>query len=134
MIQENTMPGEPLTKEQLINYNEIELRVILQQAIEILDFFKANKTKFKNQSLHAQLKALYPALDKDTRKYDEMFNATEEGTTVFYDIVKGSSSLIMTAPMPKKAIFNQFVAAYNTDEKAVQGIINKTLKDKYFKQ
>ena len=128
------MVGEPLTKEQLINYNEIELRVILQQAIEILDFFKANDVKFKNQTLNAQLKGLYPALDKDTRKYDEIFNATEEGTTVFYDIVKGSSALIMTAQMPKKAIFNQFVAAYNTDEKAVQGIINKVLKDKYFKQ
>lgn len=128
------MIGDKLTKEQLINYNEIELRVILQQAIEILDFFKANDVKFKNQSLNTQLKALYPALDKDTKKYDEMFNATEWGTTVFYDVVKASSSLVMTLPMPKKMIINQFVAAYNTNEKAVQGIINKVLKDKFFKQ
>ncbi len=128
------MVGEQLTDQQYINYSEIELRIILQQAIEILDEFKRRNHKFKNQSLQSQLTALYPALDKDTKKYDEMFNATQEGTTVFYDVVKASSSLIMTLPMPKKMIMNQFVAAYNTDEKAVQGVINKVLKTKYFKK
>ena len=119
---------EKLTNQEYLNYNEIELRIHLQRSIEIMDEFARLDHSFKNKSLNQMLKALYPALDKQTKKYNEIFQATEEGTSVFYDIVQTNIAIVMSAVLPGKNTFNRFIMAYETDQKAVDGIITKTLK------
>jgi len=118
-----------LTQQEYLNYNEIELRIHLQRSIEILDEFARLDHSFKNKPLNQMLKALYPALDKQTKKYNEIFQATETGTSVFYDIVQNNIAITMSATLPGKNTFNQFIMAYEADQKSVDGIITKVLRN-----
>lgn len=120
-----------LTEDQYIGYCEIELRIIMQRAIEILDEFKRLKYKSKNQTLQAGLKAIYPSLDKETKKYNDIFDKSEEGTSHFYNVVTANASLVMSDHLLNKAIINAALAAHELNPKAVEGIINKIILEKF---
>jgi hypothetical protein len=122
-----------LTPQQQINFKKIELRILIQQAIESIDWIndveKKNNIKEKNLSLKSQLKAIYPVLDKESKKYNEIFNATEEGTTVFYEIVSRNVELVMMHNLIDKNFILCCFEAKQKNDKALMGIINKILKD-----
>ena len=66
-----------ITPQQEVNFKKIELRILIQRAAEVIDDLndieRKQGIKEKNKSLKAQLKALYPTLDKETKKYDEIY-------------------------------------------------------------
>lgn len=121
-----------LTPQQELNFKKIELRILIQCATEVIDKIndieKKNGLKEKNKSLQSQLKAIYPTLDKETKKYDEMFNATEEGTTVFYEVVYRNVQLVMHRNLLDKNFILCCFEAKEKNEKALMGIIQKILK------
>jgi len=119
-----------LTKEQYQAYNIIELSVLLQRSIDILDELNAIDHKIKNKPLAAQLKAIYPSLDKQTKLYNSMFEVEQEGVSHFYDITKRNSEYIMSNNLLDKALICSFLVAHEIDSKAVEGIINKVIKSK----
>jgi len=119
---------EGLTDSQKTGYNLIELRILFQRAIEVMDDLKIIEYPLRNKQLHALLKGLIGPLDKETRKYNAMFDVCEEGTSVFYHTVKDSCSWIMEKHLFDKALFAQYQRAHDLDHKAVEGIINKVIK------
>lgn len=120
-----------LTEQQKSAYDQIELRIIFQRAIDILDF---SIHKSKNKSLHSQLKALMPALEKETKKYNDIYEVESEGVSHFYDITVQNSQYIMGYGLLDKALICSFLVAHELDPKAVEGIVNKTIKRKYLKK
>ena len=125
-----------LTKEQQLGYLEIELRVLFQRAIEVMDEINHVSDELKIQSndfktnikLKAQLKGVYGPLDKQTRRYNDIYEASEEGTTVFYNITKANTELVMHHNLLDKSIICQALAAHEKNPKAVEGIFAKILK------
>lgn len=121
-----------LTPQQQINFKKIELRILIQQATEVIDEINSierkNGLKEKNKSLQSQLKAIYPTLDKETKKYDEIYNASEEGTTVFYEIVKRNIQLVMNRNLIDKNFILCCFEAKQKNEKALMGVIQKIIK------
>lgn len=117
-----------LTKEQEIGFSQIELRVILQRAIEIIDDLKVHAPEQNNKKLQAQLKAIYGPLDKETRKYNDIFEASEEGTTAFYEVTQANALLVMRNHLLDKSFICQAVMAHEINPTAIEGIINKLLK------
>lgn len=121
-----------LTPQQELNFKKIELRILIQRATEVIDEIndaeRKNGLKEKNKSLQSQLKAIYPTLDKETKKYDEIYKASEEGTTVFYEIVKRNVQLIMNRNLIDKNFILCCFEAKQKNEKALMGVINKILK------
>lgn len=119
-----------LSEKQFQAYNLIELSILFQRAIEILDDLNAIDHKLKNKALASQLKALYPSLDKQTKQYNEMYNAEQEGVSHFYDITKKNAEYIMNYNLLDKALICSFLIAHEINTKAVEGIINKVIKEK----
>lgn len=121
-----------LTPQQELNFKKIELRILFQRAIEVIDEIneaeRKNGLKEKNKSLQSQLKAIYPSLDKETKKYDEIYKASEEGVTVFYEIVKRNVQLIMNRNLIDKNFILCCLEAKQKNEKALMGVIQKILK------
>lgn len=121
-----------LTPQQELNFKKIELRILIQRATEVIDEIndteRKNGLKEKNKSLQSQLKAIYPTLDKETKKYDEIYKASEEGTTVFYEIVKRNVQLIMNRNLIDKNFILCCLEAKQKNEKALMGVIQKILK------
>ena len=121
-----------LTKEQEIGFNQIELRVTLQRAIELIDYLNLNSKEIKNKKLQSNLKSLYTILDKDTKKYNELFEATEKGTTAFYNIVADNNLLVMKHNLINKNLINKVIMANeinpNAMEKALYNILSKDQK------
>lgn len=124
------MKNIKLTKEQFQAYNIIELSILFQRSIEILDELNNIDHPIKNKALASQLKAIYPSLDKQTKLYNEMYNVATEGVNHFYDITKRNSEYIMGFNLLDKALICSFLVAHEIDSKAVEGIINKTIKKK----
>jgi hypothetical protein len=122
-----------LTPQQQINFKKIELRILIQQAIESIDWIndveKKNGIKEKNLSLKSQLKAIYPTLDKECKKYNDMYSATEEGTTVFYEIISRNVQLVMHHNLIDKNFILCAFEAKQKNDKALMGVINKILKN-----
>jgi len=121
-----------LTPQQELNFKKIELRILFQRAIEVTDEIneaeRKNGLKEKNKSLQSQLKAIYPSLDKETKKYDEIYNASEEGVSVFYEIVKRNVQLVMNRNLLDKNFILCCFEAKQKNEKSLMGVINKILK------
>lgn len=121
-----------LTKEQEIGFNQIELRVTLQRAIELIDHLNLNSKEIKNKKLQSNLKSVYTILDKETKKYNDLFEVTQEGTTVFYNIVVDNNLLVMKHNLMNKNLINKAVLANeinpNAMEKALYNIISKQQK------
>jgi hypothetical protein len=121
-----------ITPQQEVNFKKIELRILIQRAAEVIDDLndieRKQGIKEKNKSLKAQLKALYPTLDKEAKKYDEIYKASEEGTTVFYEIVKRNIQLVMHRNLLDKNFILCCFEAKEKNEKALMGVIQKILK------
>jgi hypothetical protein len=123
-----------LTKEQKIGYNLIELRILFQRSIEILDELKSMDHRSKNNSLNSQLKALIPSLEKETKKYNEIYEVESEGTSHFYNVTVTNSQYIMSYSLLEKALICSFLIAHEIDSKSVEGIINKVIKNNNLKK
>lgn len=119
-----------LTKEQQLGFNQIELRVILQRAIELIDDLNYSSKEIKNLKLKSNLKSIYGILDKETKKYNDLFEATAEGTTAFYDVVVANTLLVMRNNLIDKNLINKAVLANEINPKALEGILDKILKEK----
>jgi len=121
-----------ITPQQEVNFKKIELRILIQRAAEVIDDLndieRKQGIKEKNKSLKAQLKALYPTLDKETKKYDEIYKASEEGCVVFYEIVKRNIQLVMHRNLLDKNFILCCFEAKEKNEKALMGVIQKILK------
>lgn len=125
-----------LEKHQELGYLEIELRIIFQRAIEIIDeikylqdYLKVNSSDHKtNKKLQAQMKAVYGPLDKQTRKYNDIFEASEEGTTAFYNTTQANALLVMRNHLLDKSFICQALMAHEQNPRAIEGIIDKILK------
>lgn len=124
------MMSTELTPEQVRNFNLIELRIVNQRYIEILDDLLKYNLPTNNKKLRAGLKAIYHMLDKETKKYNELYEATPEGTSVFYEICKTNAELIMSGVILDKNFIHKAISAHRFNPKAVDGIIDKILKEK----
>ena len=116
------------TKEQIQAQELIELRLVFQRAIELMDNLEVNNDPFKNKQLNSQLKGVYGVLDKQTKRYDDMYKVSPKGTTTFYNVVCESAKYVMTKHLFDKAGFVQYQAAHDINPKAVEGIVRKILK------
>jgi len=121
-----------ITPHQEVNFKKIELRILIQRAAEVIDDLndieRKQGIKERNKSLKAQLKAIYPALDKETKKYDEIYKASEEGVATFYEIVKRNIQLVMHRNLLDKNFILCCFEAKEKNEKALMGVIQKILK------
>lgn len=124
------MMSTELTPEQVRNFNLIELRVLNERYLEVLDDLICYNVPTNNKKLRAGLKATYDMLKKETIKYNELFEATPEGTTAFYNICKTNAELIMSGVILDKNFIHKAIAAHRLNQKAVDGIIDKILKEK----
>lgn len=119
-----------VSREHLTGYNLIELRIIMQRAIEIMDDLDVVKYPLKNKALQSQLKALLPSLDKETKKYNDMYSVCSEGSAHFYNTVVANAQACMSNHLLDKVAVAQYLAAYDRDPKSIDGIIKKILKQK----
>lgn len=121
-----------ITPQQEANFKKIELRILIQRATEVIDDLndieRKQGIKEKNKSLKSQLKAIYPTLDKETKKYDEIYKASEEGTSTFYEIVKRNTQLVMHRNLLDKNFILCCFEAKEKNEKALMGVIQKIIK------
>lgn len=118
-----------LSKEQELGFIQIELRVTLQRAIELIDDLNLKSNEIKNKKLQSNLKSVYAVLDKETKKYNDLFAVTEKGTKAFYDIVVANNLLVMRNNLIEKNLINKAVLANEINPKALEGILNKILKE-----
>jgi len=109
-------------------YKVIEFSIHVQRSIEILDEINDLNHPMKNKKLASQLKGIYPSLDKQTKLYNELFDASQEGAAYFYDTTKQNTQFIMSKDILDQALFCQFKMAHSKDTKSVEGIIHKVLK------
>jgi hypothetical protein len=124
------MMQSELTPEQIRNFNLIELRVLNERYLEVLDDLICYNVPTNNKKLRAGLKATYDMLKKETIKYNELFEATPEGTTAFYNICKTNAELIMSNVILDQNFIQKAIAARRFNRKSVEGIIDKILKEK----
>lgn len=119
-----------LTTQQEIGFAEIELRVVLQRAIELIDDLNFLSSGIKNKTLKSQLKAIYEPLEKETKKYNDLFEATQDGTTAFYNITKANYLLVMRNNLIDKNLIVNTLLAHEKDSNLLDYTINKILKKK----
>lgn len=119
-----------LTPEQIRNFNLIELRIINQRYVELLDELLVYNVPTNNKKLRSGLSAIYSMLDKESKKFDEIYNATPEGTSAFYDIVKANCMAILSLNLIDKNLIAQCLLANEINPKALEGILTKILKQK----
>jgi hypothetical protein len=117
-----------LSQEHQTGYNLIELRILMQRAIEILDDLDLKKNPMANKPLKTQLKGIYAPLDKQTKQYNEIFEASAEGTMHFYNVVKNNAEFVMKNHLLDKALICSFLMAHERNPKAMEGIMEKILK------
>lgn len=117
-----------LTDEQIRNLNLIELRIVNQRYVELLDDLNRLNLPTKNKKLRSNLNSIYQLLDKETKKYNELFEASEDGTNAFYDICCLNSKLILSNNLLDKNFINKCLEAYHKNPNALDGILNKILK------
>ena len=120
---------EKLSPEQIRNFNLIELRIINQRYVELLDELLPFKVPMNNRKLKNGLSAIYAMLDKESKKYDEMYEATPEGTSTFYDIVQANAMAILSLNLIDKNFITQCLLAKEINPKALNGILTKILKE-----
>ena len=116
-----------LTRDQQTAYNLIELRILNQRYIEILDELNYERHPFKNQKLNQQLKGVYGVIDKETKKYDDMYDVSPEGTTQFYMVTSENAKFIMKNHLLDKSLICSFLLAHKKEPKAIEGIISKII-------
>ena len=114
-------------KEELIANKIISVCVKVQLMIEELDELSRLDARYGNKKLGAQLKAIYPALDKETQKYNEFYQRAEIGTTHFYDIIKQNVHFMMNFDLLDQSFISRALFANEKNPKALEGIINKIL-------
>lgn len=118
-------------KEQLIANKTISLYVKVQLMIEDLDDLNNLDAKFGNKKLASQLKAIYPALDKETKKYNEFYQVAEDGTNHFYDVIKQNVHYMMDFNLLDQSFICKALQSKELNLSAIEGIINKILKTNY---
>ena len=69
-------------------------------------------------------------LDKETKGYNELYEATPTGTSAFYEVTKTNAELIMSNVILEKNFIHKAIAARRFNQKSVEGIIDKILKEK----
>lgn len=119
-----------LTPEQVRNFNLIELRIVNQRYVEILDDLLTYNLPTNNKKLNNQLKATYSMLEKETKKYNELYKATPEGTSAFFETCELNAKLIMSNVILDKNLINKCLTANKLNPKALEGILDKILKEK----
>lgn len=123
-----------LTKEQKLGFNQIELRIVLQRAIELIDEIDANPTPIKNQKLKSQLKSVYGPLDKETKKYNDIFDASQDGTNAFYDITMANYLIVMRNCLVDKNVVSKALICHEIDMPLMDYTMNKIIKKHKEKQ
>lgn len=116
-----------LTQQQQQGYNLIELRIINQRYIELLDDLDVANSPFKNKKLNQQLKGVYPVIDKETKKYNAMYDVSPEGTTQFYDTTCENAKFIMQDNLLNKTLICGFLMAHEKNSELIETIINQIL-------
>lgn len=116
-----------LNKEQYIANKAIQTRVLCQMLIETLDDLNNVDARYGNKKLGAMLKALYPALDKETRLYDDCYKAAPEGITQFYNSTQMNIHYLMSNDLVDQHKICMYLMAYEKNAKAIEGIITKIL-------
>lgn len=124
------MTQSELTPEQIRNFNLIELRIVNQRYVELLDDLEKHSVPTNNRKLRNGLSAIYAMLDKETKKYNELYEATPDGTLAFYEVCKTNAELIMSNVLLDKNFIHKAISAHRFNPKAVDGIIDKILKEK----
>ena len=114
-------------KQQLIANKVISVAVKVQLMIEELDELNQLDVRFGNKKLAAQLKAIYPALDKETKKYNEFYQVAEGGTNHFYDVIQQNVHYMMDFNLLDQSFICRALQAKEKNLKAVEGILNKVL-------
>lgn len=117
-----------LKKEQYLANKAIQARVLFQMAIETLDDLNNIDARYGNKKLGAMLKAVYPALDKETKKYDECYHAAPEGITQFYNSTQMNLHFLMSKDLVDQHKICMYLMAYEKNPNAMEGIITKILK------
>lgn len=117
-----------LDKEQYIANKAIQLRVLFQLAIETLDDLNNVDARYGNKKLGAMLKSIYPALDKETKKYDECYHEAPEGITQFYNSTQMNLHYIMSMDLLDQHKICMYLMSYEKNPKEIEGIIDKILK------
>lgn len=116
-----------ISEEHKTGYSLIELRINLQRAIEILDDLDLKNNPLGDKKLRSQLKAIYPALDKETKKYNSMYQSNEEGVCHYYDIMKKNEEFIMSNHLIDKALCCSFLIAHELNPDVIEEAVNNVL-------
>mgnify|MGYP001618654758 CR=1 FL=1 len=119
---------ESFTKEQEQAYKIIELSVHLQRSIEILDDLNLLDHPLKNKKLASNLKAVYPSIDKQTKLYNEFYNANPLITQHFYEVVRENSRFIMSNNIIDQSKISNYLMAHEINSSSLEGIVTKILK------
>jgi hypothetical protein len=114
-------------KEEMIANKTISVCIKVQLMIEELDELNKLDARYGNKKLGSQLKAIYPALDKETQKYNEFYQKAETGTTHFYDVIKANVHFMMNFELLDQSFISRALFANEKNPKALEGIINKIL-------
>lgn len=118
-----------MTEEETM-FNLIEFRLLNQRMVEILDDLNLKSHPLRNQKLNQQLKGVYAVLDKQTKQYNELFEACSDDTMYYYDVICENSKTLMSKNLLDKALINTFLFCNDKNPKAVAGILNKIIKEK----
>ena len=104
-------------------YNATYLRVLMQRSIEVMDDLR-NSNQFDGK-LRTKMNDLFQVLDKRTKTYDELFKATPDGMSAYYQAVCTNVEACLRTDLPDQVIIAQMLTAFYKDEKSVLGIIKK---------
>ena len=69
-------------------------------------------------------------LDKETKNFSEIYEASPDGSKQFYDNIVENANFIRKHHLLDQSLICSFLIAHQKDPKAVEGIINKILKNK----
>lgn len=119
-----------LDDRQILGYNIIELWIINQRYTELLDDLNVRSNTLKNKKLNQALKGIYPMLDKETKNFTEIYEASPDGTNQFYDNIVANANFIRKHHLLDQSLICSFLIAHQKDPKAVEGIINKIIRNK----
>lgn len=115
-----------LNPEQEKVFQMIYLRVLFQISIEIMDNLKG--TRAYDGKMRVKMNDCYQMLDKYTKNYDELYQASAEGTTAYYLSVVSNVKRLVTLNLPEQTILDSLLSAWEKDEKSMNGIMKKVLQ------